>query len=100
MAGEYQSTREFTHDTEWILHNCIIYNGCKYTVCHTILICIICCTAAMCNIICVCTMAVHVTVKMSCRRFFLFTAKHALTKIAKGIVKVCKEDVRSKYYSN
>lgn len=44
----YQSTREFLHDTEWILHNCIIYNG----------------------------------------------AKHALTKIAKGIIKVCKEDMR------
>ncbi len=26
-ASKYQSTREFTHDTEWILHNCIIYNG-------------------------------------------------------------------------
>jgi hypothetical protein len=26
-AGDYQSTREFTHDAEWILHNCIIYNG-------------------------------------------------------------------------
>lgn len=26
-SGHYQSTREFTHDTEWILHNCIIYNG-------------------------------------------------------------------------
>lgn len=26
-SGKYQSTREFTHDTEWILHNCIIYNG-------------------------------------------------------------------------
>lgn len=33
-AARYQSTREFTHDTEWILHNCIIYNGgtCTYTV--------------------------------------------------------------------
>ncbi|CAI8032310.1 Protein kinase C-binding protein 1 [Geodia barretti] len=44
----YGTTRQFLHDTEWILHNCIIYNG----------------------------------------------AKHALTKIAKGIVKVCKEDMR------
>ena len=26
-VGQYQSTREFTHDTEWILHNCTIYNG-------------------------------------------------------------------------
>ena len=34
-AGDYQSTREFTHDAEWILHNCIIYNGGTYvcTVC-------------------------------------------------------------------
>ena len=29
-AGDYQSTREFTHDAEWILHNCIIYNGGKF----------------------------------------------------------------------
>ena len=27
MARQYGSTREFLHDTEWILHNCIIYNG-------------------------------------------------------------------------
>ena len=25
--GRYQSTRAFLHDAEWILHNCIIYNG-------------------------------------------------------------------------
>jgi hypothetical protein len=32
--GKYQSTREFTHDTEWILHNCIIYNGGECTACQ------------------------------------------------------------------
>ncbi|XP_019851063.1 PREDICTED: protein kinase C-binding protein 1-like isoform X2 [Amphimedon queenslandica] len=48
LSGYYNSTREFLHQTEWILHNCIIYNG----------------------------------------------GKHALTKIAKGIVKICKEDMR------
>jgi hypothetical protein len=48
LAGKFSSTREFLHETEWILHNCIIYNG----------------------------------------------GKHALTKIAKGIVKICKEDMR------
>lgn len=26
----YQTTRQFLHDTEWILHNCIIYNGGKW----------------------------------------------------------------------
>ena len=29
MRNEFQSTREFLHETEWILHNCIIYNGGK-----------------------------------------------------------------------
>lgn len=28
VEGEqYSTTRQFLHDTEWILHNCIIYNG-------------------------------------------------------------------------
>jgi len=26
-AGKYHSTKEFVADTEWIQHNCIIYNG-------------------------------------------------------------------------
>ena len=61
----YGTTRQFLHDTEWILHNCIIYNG---GMSHSPLVCGV--------------MVPHVP-----------AAKHALTKIAKGIVKVCKEDV-------
>ena len=44
---------------------------------------------------------IHCTGTCTSHKFFIdanFTAKHALTKIAKGIVKVCKEDVSSAVY--